>query len=326
MASLYPLKFKAQPKETVWGGNTLKKLFGKDFPADKKIGESWELSAVQRNQSIVTNGFLKGNNIEEMVEIYMGELVGEKIYDRYGVEFPILVKLLDAQERLSVQVHPDDETARERHNAYGKTEMWYVVHAEPGATLYIGFNRDITAAEFYRRIQDNTLLEVLNSVEVQAGNSFFISPGTIHAIGKGIVLAEIQQTSDITYRVYDWGREHNPATDREMHVEQAIDVIDYTRKDAPKTKYSKVQNAPAMLAECPYFTVNLWDITQPVVRNLSEHDTFIIYLCLEGSATINYNGGTESIACGETLLVPAALADYTITPSPAAKLLETYVA
>jgi mannose-6-phosphate isomerase len=325
MTPLYPLKFKPQPKTTVWGGNKLNTLFNKPFPAAAKIGESWELSAVQGNLSVVANGFLKGNTIEELMEVYLGELAGDKVYDRFGVEFPILVKLIDASETLSVQVHPDDETARLRHNAYGKTEMWYVLQADPGAGLYVGFNRDLTASEFYERIQKNTLPDALNFVPVAPGDTFFITPGTIHAIGKGIVLAEIQQTSDITYRIYDWGREHNPATARAMHVEQAIDVIDYAKKTETKLHYAAQPNESLRLVDSPYFVTNLADINRPLARNLSGNDSFVIYVCLSGSAAIQYANGSESIAKGETLLIPASIADFTIAPSPAAKLLETYL-
>ncbi|MDR3132522.1 MAG: class I mannose-6-phosphate isomerase [Prevotellaceae bacterium] len=325
MTPLYPLKFKPQAKATVWGGNKLKTLFNKPFQATEKIGESWELSAVQRNLSVVTNGFLKGNTIEELAEVYLGELVGEKNYERFGIEFPILVKLIDASETLSVQVHPDDETARIRHNAYGKTEMWHVLQADRGAGLYVGFNRNLTATEFYERIQNNTLLETLNFVNVQPGDTFFITPGTIHAIGKGIVLAEIQQTSDITYRIYDWGREHNPATARAMHVEQAIDIIDYTKKAEAKIDYATLPNEPVQLVESPYFVTNLVEINRPLVRNLSDNDSFVIYVCIDGDATIQYNQRSETITKGETLLVPAAIADFTLLPSPKAKLLEAYM-
>ncbi|MDR0582678.1 MAG: class I mannose-6-phosphate isomerase [Prevotellaceae bacterium] len=325
MTSLYPLKFKPQAKATVWGGNKLNALFNKPFPATKKIGESWELSAVQRNLSVLANGFLKGNTIEELMEVYLGELMGEKNYERFGIEFPVLVKLIDAAETLSVQVHPDDETARIRHNAYGKTEMWHILQADDGAGLYVGFNRNLTAMEFYNRVQNNTLLETLNFVTVQPGDTFFITPGTIHAIGKGIVLAEIQQTSDITYRIYDWGREHDPATARAMHVEQAIDIIDYTEKTNAKIDYARLPNEPVQLVDSPYFVTNLVEITDPLERNLSGNDSFVIYVCIDGDAIIQYGKHFETVTKGETLLIPAAIADVTLLPSPKATLLETYI-
>jgi mannose-6-phosphate isomerase len=325
MTKMYPLKFRPQPKTTVWGGNKLTTLFHKSFPATEKIGESWELSAVQQSLSVVTNGFLKGNTVEELIEIYLGELVGDKVYERYGVEFPVLVKLIDASETLSVQVHPNDATALERHNAYGKTEMWYVLQADEGAGLYVGFNCTMTAAEFYARVQNNTLPEMLNFVPVAPGDTFFIAPGTIHAIGKGIVLAEIQQTSDITYRVYDWGREHNPSTARAMHVEQAIDIINYEKTSHPKTVYRETPNAPTLLVESPYFTTHLLPLNRPLTRNLLNNDSFVIYMCIDGSATLQCLNGSATLTKGETLLVPAAIADVTLLPSPAARLLESYI-
>lgn len=325
MKSLYPLKFKPQPKTRIWGGNKLSKLLNKPFPDGEKIGESWELSAVQGNLSVVTNGFLKGNTIEELIEVYLGELTGDRLYEQYGVEFPVLVKLIDASETLSVQVHPDDATALERHNAYGKTEMWHVLQADEGAGLYVGFNRPTTPAELYERVQRNTLTDILNFVAVQPGDTFFIAPGTIHAIGKGIVLAEIQQTSDITYRVYDWGREHHPATAREMHLDLAIDVIDYNPLATAKTACDRRPNSPVLLARSPYFITNLLELDRPLERPLTAHDSFVVYLCLDGHATLHCAGGSETLATGETLLVPAAIADITLRPEPSTRLLEIYM-
>jgi mannose-6-phosphate isomerase len=205
--------------------------------------------------------------------------------------------------------------------------MWYVLQADADAGLYVGFNRDMTAVDFYERVQKNTLTETLNFVNVQPGDMFFIAPGTIHAIGKGIVLAEIQQTSDITYRVYDWGREHNPATARAMHVEQAIDVIDYTKKTEAKTVYKNTPGVPVELARSPHFITNLLELNCPLSRNLLDNDSFVIYVCVEGSVTVQYNNGSETLTKGETLLVPAAIADITLTPAPTAtaKLLESYI-
>jgi mannose-6-phosphate isomerase len=323
--TLYPLKFKPQPKETVWGGGRLSTLLYKDFPAGKKIGESWELSGVQKCLSVVANGRLKGNNIEELAEIYMGELLGDKVYEQFNVEFPLLIKFIDASDTLSVQVHPGDAVAAERHNAYGKTEMWVVLAAEPGAGLYVGFKEPLTAQAFYEHTQMGTLSDVLNFEQVAPGDVFFIPAGRIHAIGKGVLLAEIQQTSDITYRVYDWGREYNPATARDMHIDLAIDVMDYTPTGQYKTAYVQQRNAPVLLAGCPYFTTNLLDIDRPVERPLLSRDSFVIYICVEGSATLACKGLQETITKGETVLVPASMADARLQPAPEARLLEVYV-
>jgi mannose-6-phosphate isomerase len=309
----------------VWGGHKLNTLLHKDFPAEKKIGESWELSGVQKNLSVVANGHLKGNNIEELSEIYMNELLGDKVYEQFNMEFPLLIKFIDASDTLSVQVHPGDAVAAERHNAYGKTEMWVVLAAEPGAGLYVGFKEKLTAQAFYEHTQKGTLPEVLNFEQVAPGDVFFIPAGRIHAIGKGVLLAEIQQTSDITYRVYDWGREYNPATARDMHIDLAIDVIDYEPCGRYKSTYAQQRNAPVNLAKCPYFTTNLLEIDKAVERPLLERDSFIIYMCLEGSASVSCKGIQETIAKGETMLVPACIADVRLQPAPEAKLLEVYM-
>ena len=325
MSTLYPLKFKSISKETVWGGNRLQALWNKPFPENKKIGESWELSGIQGHLSVVSNGFLKGNNLEELVEIYMGELVGEKTYEQFGVEFPLLIKLIDATETLSVQVHPDDATAIERHNAYGKTEMWYVLNADPGAGVYVGFNRNLSAQELYTQIQNGTFQDTLHFEEVFEGSVFVIPAGRIHAIGKGVVLAEIQQTSDITYRIYDWGRENNPATSRDMHLDMAIDVVDYRYHEQYKTPYKVSKNTPTNITSCPYFTANLLDIDHPIDRDFTRKDSFVIYMCLKDEVTLKYAQGSEKFVKGESMLIPATIEEFTLSPAGNAKLLEVYI-
>ncbi|MEG2756019.1 MAG: type I phosphomannose isomerase catalytic subunit, partial [Mucinivorans sp.] len=203
---LYPLKFKPLYKERIWGGRELETTFGKKLPSGKVIGESWELSAVAGDVSVVSNGKLKGNNLQELIEIYMGDLVGENVYDRFGDEFPLLIKLIDAQDFLSIQVHPNDELSRQRHNAYGKTEMWYVIDHKPGAELFLGFNQEMTREKYIDYLNLGKLDELLTRYKVSKNSAYFIPAGAIHAIGKGILIAEIQQTSDITYRVFDFNR------------------------------------------------------------------------------------------------------------------------
>jgi mannose-6-phosphate isomerase len=325
VSTLYPLKFKPQHKETVWGGQRLNALMNKHFPADKKIGESWELSGVPEKVSVVTGGYLKGNNLEELAEIYMGELLGDKVYEQFNIEFPLLVKFIDAADTLSVQVHPDDATASERHNAYGKTEMWVVLAADAGAGIYVGLKEDLTAQTFYKHTQNGTLPEALHFETVAPGDVFFIPSGTIHAIGKGVLLAEIQQTSDVTYRIYDWGREYNSATARDMHTDLAIDVIDYAANSVHKVKYVCQPDTAVNLVQCPYFTTNLLDLHKPAERLLAEHDSFVIYICLEGAATLTCKRAKETIKKNDTILIPAAIADLIIEPEPKAKLLEVYI-
>lgn len=318
---LYPLKFKPIFKETVWGGSKLRTVLNKNISPDKKVGESWELSGVRGNLSVVSNGYLKGNNIEELIEIYMGELVGEKVYERFGQEFPLLIKLLDTTETLSLQVHPDDATAAERHHAFGKTEMWYVIAAEADSKIAVGFNKDSNLSELLDHIKNSSLHEILNLESAKAGDAFYIPAGTLHAIGKNITLAEIQQTSDITYRVYDWGRNDK---NRPLHTDLAMDIINYHAATDNKIGTSG-RDKSKLLADSPYFTTTLLNLVQAAERSYSELDSFIIYICTEGAAQVSCNGQAEKIERGETLLIPASLSEVKITPQAAVKLLEVYI-
>jgi mannose-6-phosphate isomerase len=321
--NLYPLKFRTIYKEMVWGGSRLHTALHKDVEADKKVGESWELSGVQGNLSVVTNGFLAGNNIEELAEVYLGELMGDKVYEKFGVEFPLLVKFIDANEALSVQVHPGDELAAQRHHAYGKTEMWYVLDAEPDAELIVGFNRDADLNALLAHVESSTLAEILNAEKVRAGDAFFIPAGTIHAIGKGMLIAEIQQTSDITYRVYDWGRN---LPSRPLHIELAKDVIDFRAANDSKIVPRHAPNEPVELVSCAYFTTNLLQLDKPVLRSYTDFDSFVIYVCTQGSAIVSCAGQSEKIVRGETMLIPAIIADeVNIEPNGGAEVLEVYV-
>ncbi|MDR3189321.1 MAG: class I mannose-6-phosphate isomerase [Prevotellaceae bacterium] len=321
--NLYPLKFKPIFKEIVWGGNRLHTILNKHVAADKNIGECWELSGVKGNLSVVSNGYLKGNNIEELIEVYMGELVGDKVYEQFGVEFPLLIKFIDANEPLSVQVHPDDATAAQRHHAYGKTEMWHVLDAEPNAELIVGFRKETNLSEMLEHINGNTLKDILNVEQVKAGESYFIPAGCIHAIGKGLLIAEIQQTSDITYRVYDWGRN---LPNRPLHIDLAMDVICYHAAQGHKVAPPQALNQPALLASCPYFTTNQLTLTQSIRRCHGELDSFVVYICTGGAATVSCGGQSESVSKGETLLIPASLvSEVLIEPQTQAELLETFV-
>ncbi len=297
-------------------------MLNKKVAADKKVGESWELSSVRGNLSVVSNGYLKGNNIEELIEIYMGELVGDKVYEQFGQEFPLLIKFLDTTEMLSLQVHPDDATAAERHHAFGKNEMWYIMAAEADAKIAVGFNRDANLGELLDHIKNNSLQEILNLESVKAGDAFYVPAGTIHAIGKGITLAEIQQASDITYRVYDWGRNDK---NRPLHTDLAMDVIDYHAAKGNKISVS-TDSKEAQIVGCEYFTANLLNLTQSTQRSLSELDSFVVYLCTDGAAKIVCKGQEENIEKGETLLLPASLTnDVAIVPQGNVKLLEVYI-
>lgn len=323
---LYPLKFKPIYKERVWGGNRLTTALSRKINTDKTIGESWELSAVSGDLSHVSNGFLKGNNIQELIEIYMGELVGDKVFEKYGIEFPLLFKIIDSAQRLSVQVHPNDELALERHKAYGKTEMWYVIDAKPDAKIYVGFNKNLTKADFEQYVKNGNLLDAIKVYPTKTGDTFYLPAGIIHAIGEGILIAEIQQTSDVTYRIYDWGRENNPATAREMHIGLALDAINYTADDKYKIDYKEEFNKPVSLVQSNYFTTNLLELNEAKKRDYTLLDSFIVYMCLHGSAEIKCAGSTEHIAKGETVLIPAALNQVELIPHHGTvKLLEIYI-
>jgi mannose-6-phosphate isomerase len=323
---LYPLKFRQIYKERVWGGNKLSSVLHRVKKGNKVIGESWELSSVSDNLSIVCNGFLKGNNIQELIETYMGDIVGDKVYETFGIELPLLFKTIDSSERLSVQVHPDDEVALKRHNAYGKTEMWYVIDASDKSQIYVGFNKDMDMEEFETRVQNGTLIEVMNVENVKRGDVFFLPAGRIHAVGADLLIAEIQQTSDITYRIYDWGRENNPDTAREMHVQLAEDVIDYKCYESYKTQYLADDNSTTLLVKCKYFTTNLLSYSKKTDRDYTGLDSFVVYMCLEGDARIVCDDMVkETISMGETILIPAIFNTVSITPKNKVKLLEIYI-
>lgn len=323
---LYPLKFNPIYKERIWGGRKIETEFGKKLPGGEgdKIGESWELSGVEGNVSMVANGQLRGNSLQELIEIYMGDLVGEKVFERYGEEFPLLIKLIDADDNLSIQVHPDDALAAERHRSFGKTEMWYVVGHEPGAQLYLGFNQPVDRTKYLEYLETGRLAELLNAYRVEDGDSYFIPAGTIHAIGKGLLIAEIQQTSDITYRVFDWNRvDPKTGKGRELHTELALDAIEYKAKTDYKTVAAPKANAPVTLEKCPYFQTNSLVVAGEAVRDYAPLDSFVIYICLDGELEMVYDGGTETLKRGETVLIPAEMNEITLRGR--GKVLEVYV-
>ena len=326
---LYPLKFVPRLKERLWGGKELlaKAKAGKAANIDpqKAYGESWELSAVAGDVSVVANGFLKRNDLEEIIEVYMGNLVGDKIYDRYGLTFPLLIKSLDCHDVLSVQVHPDDELAAERHNSYGKTEMWYVVDCEPGAALYVGFkDTSITREQYIAAVNEDRLPEILNRVEVKAGDVFFSPAGTVHALGKGIEVLEIQQTSDVTYRIYDWNRTDAEGRPRELHTALAVDAIDFSRDgEACHIGYSPKTNESVTMVDCPYFTTNMIALDGTCERDYMSLDSFVLYICAEGEASVMMGDTTEHIGPLDLVMIPAE-AD-SVELSGKAKLLEVYI-
>ena len=326
MHELYPLKFKPIYKEKIWGDQKLKSVLEKAIPENKKIGESWEVSAVQDNISVVENGYLAGNDLQELTEIYMGDLVGEQIYEVFGIEFPLLIKFIDATDVLSIQVHPDDKLAKKRHKAFGKTEMWYVVQADEGAELISGFNQEMDKETYLKHLNNNTLPEILNNEKVSAGDVFFLPAGRIHAIGAGILLAEIQQTSDITYRIFDWNRKGADGKPRELHTDLAVDAIDYKYYGEYRTDHEETKNESTNLADCKYFTTNLLELDQVIEKDWIATDSFVIYMCLDGKLELEYDEeDREQLEKGETILVPAAIDHLKYIPHPSAKVLEVYI-
>lgn len=321
---LYPLKFEPILKDKIWGGNKLEKLFGKKAASDK-LGESWELSGYEGDESVVTNGLLAGNNLVELIEIYMGDLVGDKIYDAFGLSFPLLFKLIDANENLSIQVHPNDEIAADRHNSFGKTEMWYVVDADKDSELIIGFSKDCTRDEYLDALDAAEVETLLQKVPVKKGDVLFIPAGLVHAIGKGVVVAEIQQSSDITYRIYDYKRVDDQGNERELHTEQALDVIDFTAANEPKTPYDAILNQITPLVDCDYFTTNMIRFDSAVTRNYGELDSFVAYMCLEGNMVIEFNEEKTIVNKGDTVLIPAIIKELALIPDTAVTLLEVYI-
>jgi mannose-6-phosphate isomerase len=322
---LYPLQFKPILKERIWGGHTLVETRGTTKQkADQGllIGESWEISGVEGDVSVAANGFLKGNNLQELIEVYMGELVGDKVFERFGVEFPLLIKYIDAQDKLSVQVHPGDKLAAGRHGAFGKTEMWYVLDCEPGAHLLIGLKEGTTKEDYLRSVENGTVGELLNAVAVKPGDAYFIPAGTVHAIGKGMLIAEIQQTSDVTYRVFDWNRTDREGNPRELHTELALDAIDFAAPVRNITRHPE-SNATALLVESPYFTTNLLNVAGTVERTLEIRDSFTIYICTSGEVSLRGRGGEVTLCKDDIVLIPAEEEAITLTGN--ATLLETYV-
>lgn len=314
---LYPLKFQPQLKEKVWGGDSLRTRLGKKGAGT--IGESWELSGVKDNVSIIANGIFEDKPLTELLELYGAELLGQRVAARFGTEFPLLFKFIDARQDLSVQLHPNDSVARKRHQSFGKTEMWYVVHAEKDAQLVLGFNRDIDKETYQNYLSKGEITKILHYEKVTPGDAFFIAPGTVHAIGAGVILAEIQQTSDITYRIYDWDRPGMDGNMRELHTELALDVIDFRRASA-KLQFTEKENKAVAVCRSPYFVTHLLRLTENLQKDVSQIDSFKVYMCIAGEAQIN----SEPIKKGETMLLPACLGTVTIETEDVT-LLEIYV-
>ena len=323
---MYPYLFQPILKEIIWGGTDIRPFKGMT-PTQEKIGESWELSHVDGDFSVVTYGADKGKTIDELIREYGESLLGTGVMKRFGTRFPLLIKFIDARDDLSIQVHPDDVLAEKRHHSFGKTEMWYVIKATPDAALYCGFSQPIDADEYVRRVEDNSIMEVLKRYDVTAGDVFFLPAGRVHAIGAGCFIAEIQQTSNITYRIYDYNRKGADGKGRELHTELAKDAIDYTFQSDYRTHYTPQPGAAVELVQCPYFTTRLLETETPMMRDYATLDSFVVYICMTGSVELRDDNGNElTISQGQTVLFPATTQSVTLKPAPQAKLLETYIA
>jgi len=320
---LYPLKFKPILFPKIWGGNKIKKHCSEGEKLEN-IGESWEVSAVEGYCSEVENGFLAENTLDELVEVYLGELVGDKIFNEYG-EFPLLVKIIDATQNLSIQVHPNDEIAAERHNSFGKTEMWYVLDAEPNAFIIAGFNKKITEKEYLKAVANNTIEDYLKKIPIKKGDAIFIPAGCVHAIGQGSLILEIQQSSDVTYRIFDYNRLDNNGLPRELHTKLAVDAIDFDNWEHNKIVPKILPNTISKLVDCEYFTTNILEIDQKFELDLTKIFSFVLLSVVEGEIVCEYSNEKIEVKILETILIPAEMNGVSIIPKGKAKILETFI-
>lgn len=317
----YPMVFDPILKERIWGGTKLNTILGKTIHSDH-VGESWEISMVPGEISQISNGTYRGMSLETLVDSFPEEVLGRKIYQRFGKQFPLLFKFLDAKEDLSIQLHPNDDLAQKRHQSFGKTEMWYVMQADEGSRVVVGFQGPVTSEDYLYHLEKKTLPTILKEISVNVGDVFFIETGTIHAIGKGVLLAEIQQTSDITYRVYDWDRVDSSGRARELHIDLALDAIDY-RPRPVELFYKKETNNGNLIVDCPYFTVNFIPL-DGVFEADKQGDSFFIYVCTEGSMKVQITGQPMyEFKKGDTFLIPADLKQFKLIGK--ASLLEIFI-
>ncbi len=318
--------FKDILKPTIWGGSKIGRFKGYDQPMDK-IGESWEISAVEGSESVVADGPDCGLSISQLVDKYGADLLGKSVIERFGKRFPLLVKFIDANADLSVQVHPNDEQAMARHGKYGKTEMWYVMSSDEHATLKVGFKNDMTRDEYIKAVEQSTIADKLMNYNVKKGDVFFLPPGRIHTIGSGTFLAEIQQSSDITYRIYDYDRVDKNGNRRELHTELAVDVIDYKAEDDYRAQYDVAEDGTANLARCKYFTTNLITTDSYLEKDYQHTDSFVIIMCMKGNVVITDadTGEQRNLKQGNTVLLPAVTNRIEINASEPTELLEVTV-
>lgn len=320
---MQPIKFNPLLVQTLWGGEKI--IPFKHLNSDlTQVGESWEISGVKGNETVVSEGEFKGKKLNELVDELKGKLVGEANYKRFGNDFPLLIKFIDARQELSIQVHPTDELAQKRGKLRGKTEMWYIMDSDENAKLRAGMKEKITPEQYKQMVEDDTITEAIAEYKVKEGDCFFLPAGRIHSIGTGCFLAEIQQTSDVTYRIYDFKRKDKDGNYRELHTEEAAECIDYNVEANYRTEYTPVKNEGVALVECPYFTTAVYDLNEPMTLDYSELDSFVILIGLKGSGEITDNEGNTTTLCeGETILIPATTNEVKVTGN--IKFLETYV-
>lgn len=318
----YPIKFKPILKEKIWGGNKLSKILNKETDLTN-VGESWEISGVEGNISEVANGDYKGQSLNDLIKTYKSDLLGLANSERFGEEFPLLIKFLDAKTDLSVQVHPDDKMAKAQHNSFGKTEMWYIMDSDDDADIVLGLKDENTDKNVLEHINADNVDSIFNREKVSQGDSFFIPAGKIHAIGAGVLAAEIQQTSDITYRVYDWDRTDNTGKKRDLHTKQAVKATKSFKSNG-KCNYNLASNKNSNLVSCDFFTTNIFEVKGLRQINYDGLDSFVIYMCVEGETKIAVDGHTETLKMGETVLLPATM-KTALFNGRNAKLLEVYI-
>jgi mannose-6-phosphate isomerase len=316
----YPLAFNPIFKERIWGGTKLKSVLNKEITSEI-IGESWEISTVPNDISVVSNGIFEGKNLNELIIEFPNEILGIAVYEQFDKQFPLLFKYLDAKKDLSIQVHPNDELAAKRHNSFGKTEMWYIMQADDDARIIVGFKENSNADEYVNNLKNQTLLSILDEVKVKKGDVFFLETGTVHAIGAGMIVAEIQQTSDITYRIYDFNRRDTDGNERELHIDLALDAINYNKIETQK-QYKKEQNKSNEVVDCKYFTTNFIPLNGEINVNKSQ-ESFTVYMCTEGNFKIITENEIFSYKKGDTILIPAILNRFSILGK--ASILEIYI-
>jgi mannose-6-phosphate isomerase len=323
---LHPLKFTPVFKYRLWGGEKLKSVLNKEY-SEANIGESWEISDVEEGETIVASGFFQGKSLKDLTETYKGEFLGKGVYEKFGNKFPLLIKFIDAKTPLSIQVHPGNEVAKKRHNSFGKNEMWYVMEADKNAELIVGFDKKLEKKDYNTFVADGAVLELLHHENVAEGDTFYIPTGRVHAIGAGVLLAEIQQTSDITYRIYDYNRvDAKTGTLRDLHNKLAVDVIDFEFYDAYKTSYETKPNTSNTLVHSPYFTSNFILVEGVLQKDYSNLDSFVIYICVDGVVELLHNKKSFSLKKGETILLPASIETIELKSlSEKSKLLEVYL-